>query len=102
LREFTTSLTVRNVHRRQHRVRVSVIPFASITPAMNESFQISNEGAWIPAYPDPSSYVPSFFSCGGANSNDYYCNPAIDHEMQHAETARPHEPARSKRPLGDG
>jgi len=68
-----------------YRVRVSVIPFASITPAMNDSFQISNEGNWIPTYPDPSSYIPAFFSCGGANSNDYYCNPAIDHEMRHAE-----------------
>ena len=52
---------------------------------MWNSFQISNEGNWIPAYPDPSSYVPAFFSCGGANSNDYYCNPAIDREMRHAE-----------------
>ena len=68
-----------------YRVRVSVIPFASITPAMNDSLQISNEGNWIPAYPDPSSYVPAFFSCDGASSNDYYCNPAIDHEMRHAE-----------------
>ncbi|MGP0037617.1 MAG: ABC transporter substrate-binding protein [Solirubrobacteraceae bacterium] len=68
-----------------YRVHVSLIPFASTTPAMWDSFQISNEGSWIPAYPDPSSYVPSFFSCGGATSNDYYCNPAIDHEMRHAE-----------------
>ena len=68
-----------------YRVRVSVIPYASITPAMWNSFQISNEGSWIPAYPDPSSYVPAFFSCGGSNSNDYYCDPAIDREMRHAE-----------------
>jgi peptide/nickel transport system substrate-binding protein len=75
-----------------YRVHVSVIPFASTTPAMWDSFQISNEGAWIPAYPDPSSYVPSFFSCGGANSNDYYCNPAIDDEMRHAELLEPTDP----------
>jgi YVTN family beta-propeller protein len=68
-----------------YRVRVSLIPFASVTPALNDSFQISNEGAWIPAYPDPSSYVPAFFGCHGANGNDYYCNRAIDHEMRHAE-----------------
>ena len=68
-----------------YRVRVRLIPFASVTPAMNDSFQISNEGSWIPAYPDPSSYVPAFFSCGGSNSNDYFCNPAIDREMRHAE-----------------
>ncbi len=67
-----------------YRVHVSVIPFASITPAMWDSFQISNAGSWLPAYPDPSSYVPSFFSCRGSNSNDYYCNPAVDHEMRRA------------------
>ena len=58
---------------------------ASITPAMWNSFQIPDAGNWIPAYPDPSSYVPAFFSCGGSNGNDYYCNPAIDREMRHAE-----------------
>ena len=68
-----------------YRVHVSVIPFASITPAMMDSFQIQDNGNWIPAYPDPSSYVPAFFSCSGASSNDYYCNPAIDREMRHAE-----------------
>jgi peptide/nickel transport system substrate-binding protein len=76
-----------------YRVHVSVIPFASTTPAMWDSFQISNEGAWIPSYPDPSSYVPAFFGCGGANSNDYYCNPAIDREMRHAELLEPTDPS---------
>ncbi len=59
---------------------------------MWDSFQISNEGAWIPAYPDPSSYVPAFFSCDGANGNDYYCNRAIDREMRHAELLQPTDP----------
>ena len=68
-----------------YRVHVRVISFASITPAMWDSFQISDYGSWIPAYPDPSSYVPAFFSCRGATSNGYYCDPAIDHEMRHAE-----------------
>ena len=68
-----------------YRVDVSVIPFAATTPAMFDSFEISNEGSWIPAYPDPSSYVPAFFGCDGATSNNYYCNPAIDREMRHAE-----------------
>jgi len=68
-----------------YRVRVSLIPFASITPAMWDSFQLNTFGGWTGNYPDPSSYVPLFFSCGGANGNDYYCNPAIDHEMQRAE-----------------
>src|SRR5581483_9151639 len=36
------------------------------------------------AYPDPSSYIPQFFSCGGGNSNGFYCNPRLDLEMQQA------------------
>jgi peptide/nickel transport system substrate-binding protein len=75
-----------------YRVHVSVIAFASITPAMWDSFQISDSGNWTANYPDPSSYVPAFFSCGGATSNDYYCNPTIDREMRHAELLEPADP----------
>jgi YVTN family beta-propeller protein len=78
-----------------YRVQVRIIPFTKITAAMNEGFQISNDGNWIPGYPDPSSYIPAFFACGGANSNGYYCNPAIDHEMQRAESLEPTDPSKS-------
>ena len=78
-----------------YRVHIAIIPFSSITAAMWDRFQIYGDGNWIPAYPDPSSYLPSFFGCGGANSNGYYCNPAIDHEMQRAELLEPTDPAKS-------
>ncbi|MBV9800474.1 MAG: hypothetical protein JO039_20655, partial [Solirubrobacterales bacterium] len=78
-----------------YRVEVRPIPFASITLAMDRRFQISNYGAWIPNYPDPSSYVPAFFSCHGSNSNDYYCNPTIDREMRHAELLEPTHPSQA-------
>ena len=78
-----------------YRVHISIIPFSAITAAMWDRFQISNDGNWIPEYPDPSSYVPSFFGCGGANSNGYYCNPAIDRQMRRAELVEPTKPARS-------
>jgi YVTN family beta-propeller protein len=78
-----------------YRVHITIIPSSSITAAMWDRFQISTDGNWIPEYPDPSSYIPSFFGCGGANSNGYYCNPAIDREMQRAELLEPTDPARS-------
>ena len=78
-----------------YRVHITIIPVAAITAAMWDRLQISNDGNWIPEYPDPSSYVPSFFGCAGANSNGYYCNPAIDREMRRAELLEPTAPARS-------
>ena len=52
---------------------------------MWQRLQISVDGDWLASYPDPSSYIPQFFGCGGGNSNGYYCNPALDREMQQAE-----------------
>jgi peptide/nickel transport system substrate-binding protein len=79
-----------------YRVHITIIPFAKITAAMWDRFQIYGDGNWIPQYPDPSSYLPLFFGCGGANSNGYYCNPTIDREMQRAELLEPTDPAKSR------
>jgi ABC-type transport system substrate-binding protein len=91
----TTTYIARVLRALGYRVHISLIPYSTITAAMWDRFQISNDGNWIPQYPDPSSYVPSFFGCGGANSNGYYCNPAVDREMQRAELLEPTEPAKS-------
>jgi hypothetical protein len=53
------------------------------------SFQMTVDGDWEANYPDPASYIPAFFSCGGANSAGYYCHPALDREMRHAELLEP-------------
>ncbi|MFZ0231170.1 MAG: ABC transporter substrate-binding protein, partial [Mycobacterium sp.] len=55
-----------------YRVRLHLVPFATITEAMWERMQLSTDGDWLANYPDPSSYIPQFFSCGGGNSNGYY------------------------------
>ena len=78
-----------------YRVRLHLIPFASITEAMDERFQLSVEGDWLANYPDPSSYLPSFFGCGGGTSNGYYCSPALDREMHQAELAELNDPAKA-------
>ena len=67
-----------------YRVRLHLVPFASITEAMRQRFQLSVDGDWVANYPDPSSYLPQFFGCGGGNSNGYYCNPPLDREMHAA------------------
>jgi YVTN family beta-propeller protein len=69
-----------------YKVRVHLVPVAAITKAMWQRMQISTDGDWVASYPDPSSYIPQFFACGGGNSNSYYCNPALDRQMHQAET----------------
>jgi YVTN family beta-propeller protein len=78
-----------------YRVKLTVLPFAAITQAMWDKIGISVSGNWIPAYPDPSSYIPSFFGCGGANGSGYYCNPTIDREMRRAELLEPNDPSKA-------
>jgi YVTN family beta-propeller protein len=67
-----------------YRVQLHLVPLATITQAMRRRFQLSVDGDWLVDYPDPSSYLPQFFSCGGGNSNGYYCNPALDRRMHQA------------------
>ena len=68
-----------------YHVRVHILPFPEITPAMWRGFQISTDGDWVANYPDPASYLPLFFACNGGNSNGYFCEPSIDREMDRAE-----------------
>jgi ABC-type transport system substrate-binding protein/DNA-binding SARP family transcriptional activator len=79
-----------------YRVRLRLLPLASITQRMWNSFQISVDGDWTANWPDPSAYIPAFFSCDGANSNGYYCDPALDREMRHAELLEPTDPPESR------
>jgi YVTN family beta-propeller protein len=67
-----------------YSVHVHLAPSASITQAMRGHFQLSVDGDWSAEYPDPSSYIPQFFSCNGGNGNGYYCDPRLDREMREA------------------
>ena len=69
-----------------YRTTLHLVPFASITTAMYPRFQLDTTGDWTADYPDPSSYIPPFFSCNGSDSNGYVCDPALDREMEHAES----------------
>ena len=78
-----------------YRVHEHLVPIAAITEAMWQRMQVSVDGDWLASYPDPSSYLPQFFACGGGNSNGYYCNPALDREMQQAEMLELTDPSRA-------
>jgi peptide/nickel transport system substrate-binding protein len=67
-----------------YRTTLHLVPIASITKAMYPRFQLSTTGDWIADYPDPSSYIPPFFSCNGSDSNGYVCDPALDRKMRKA------------------
>ncbi len=67
-----------------YRVRLHMVPFASISPAMRRHFQLSVDGDWLAEYPAASAYLPQFFGCGGGTSNGYVCEPPVDRAMSDA------------------
>ena len=79
-----------------YRVRIRLVPIATVTQAMRTHFQLSADGDWVAPYPDPSSYIPQYFSCGGGNGNGFYCNPRLDREMQQATQLELINPLRSR------
>ena len=79
-----------------YRVRLHLVPLPAITTADWKRMQIFAEGNWVAPWPDLSSYVPQFFSCGGGDSNGWYCNPVIDREMEHAELLEFTDPPKSR------
>jgi YVTN family beta-propeller protein len=79
-----------------YRVQLHMVPFASVTQAMRTHFQLSVDGDWLANYPDPSSYLPQFFGCGGGNGNGFYCNPGLDREMQRATQLESSDPPGSR------
>ena len=78
-----------------YRTHLHLAQFASITQAMRRRHQLSADGDWAADYPDPSSYIPSFFACNGGNSNGYYCDPQLDRKMREASQLDAHTPAKA-------
>jgi peptide/nickel transport system substrate-binding protein len=75
-----------------YRVHLHVVPFASIREPQRRHFQLSVDGDWLAEYPDPSSYVPQFFACGGGTSNGYFCDRRLDRRMASASRLAPRRP----------
>jgi YVTN family beta-propeller protein len=76
-----------------YRVNVHVEPGERIDEKSRRTFQLSTDGDWLPTYPTPSSYLVPFFTCGGALSNGYTCNPKLDAQMQNALSLQLTNPA---------
>ena len=81
-----------------YRVHLHLVPAAAISKAMRRNFQLSVDGDWSADYPDPSSYLPQFFSCGGGNNGGYYCSPPLDREMPQASQLELNNPAKAAAP----
>jgi peptide/nickel transport system substrate-binding protein len=69
-----------------YRTTLRLVPNAAVSGAMLARFPINTHGDWIADYPDPSSYIPSFLSCNGAQNHHLFCNPRIDRELHRAES----------------
>jgi peptide/nickel transport system substrate-binding protein len=78
-----------------YRVHLHNVPSATISNAERRHFQISIDGDWLAPYPDPSSYIPQFFSCDGGNNGGYYCSPPLDRQMQQASQLDLSNPAKA-------
>jgi YVTN family beta-propeller protein len=76
-----------------YHVQLHLLPAAVITEQMRDHYQLTADGDWLADYPDPSSYLPQFFSCNGGNSNGFYCSPALDDEMAEASSLELTHPA---------
>ena len=81
-----------------YRTKLHLLPYAAFSPTMRRRTQLTVDGDWIPDYPSPSSYLPSFFDCnGGRNRKRYVCERKIDSQMKRAsalELASPGQAAR--------
>jgi YVTN family beta-propeller protein len=78
-----------------YRVRLHLVPAATITETMRRHFQLSVDASWLADYPDPASYLPQFFSCGGGNSPGYFCSQRLDREMAEASQFELNDPAKA-------
>ena len=80
-----------------YRTVVHRAPFSSISLAQRRRFQLSVDGTWLPDYPAPSAYLPSFFGCHGGTNNEYGCDPRLDRRMRRATRIQLQDPARAAR-----
>ena len=68
-----------------YKTRLRLVPFATFSPNMRRGIQLSVDGDWVPDYPAPTAFMPSFFGChGGDNRKHYVCDPELDREMRSA------------------
>lgn len=68
-----------------YKTKLRLVPFATFSPTMRSGMQLSVDGDWVPDYPAPTAFMPSFFGChGGANRKHYVCDPELDRQMRGA------------------
>jgi peptide/nickel transport system substrate-binding protein len=78
-----------------YRTHLHLAPYSQITLPMRRRFQLSVDGDWSAEYPDPGSYIPRFFGCGGGLGNGYYCDRRLDRQMREASQLELQSPNRA-------
>jgi YVTN family beta-propeller protein len=78
-----------------YRTHLHLAPISQITMRMRRRFQLSVDGDWAAEYPDPASYIPQFFGCGGGLTNGYYCDHGLDRQMREASELELQSPVRA-------
>jgi peptide/nickel transport system substrate-binding protein len=81
-----------------YRTKLHLVPYAAFSPTMRRGIQLTVDGDWVPDYPSPSSYLPSFFGCnGGHNRKRYVCDRQIDRQMKQASALEIESPSQAAR-----
>ena len=83
-----------------YRVHLHLVPLATITEAMGKRIQLSVDGDWVANYPDPSSYLPQFFGCGGGNQQRLLLQPGARPRDATSRAARTHRSRQGGSRLG--
>jgi peptide/nickel transport system substrate-binding protein len=83
-----------------YRASVHLVPFGDWNDDLSERIQLGAGLDWVPYYPAPSAYLPSFFGCHGFYGHGDYdpghaCDPALDRQMRQADALQLVDPRRA-------
>jgi peptide/nickel transport system substrate-binding protein len=83
-----------------YRASVHLVPFGEWNDSLSKRMQVGAGLDWVPNYPAPSAYLPSFFGCHGFYGHGDYdpghaCDPALDRQMRRADALQLADPRRA-------
>jgi peptide/nickel transport system substrate-binding protein len=67
-----------------YRSIVHLVPFEKWNAAINRRAAVVATLDWLPDFPSPSDFVPSFFGCNGSQDPGHACDPEVDRLMTRA------------------
>jgi YVTN family beta-propeller protein len=101
----TGAFTVSVLRELGYRATLHIASHPAVVQAANDSRRRiqATDGAWYADYPSASDFLDLFFRCSdfrlhdpaGTRNGAFYCNPAIDRQMNQADTRQATDPARA-------